>query len=54
MTVKANDKERAARLYAKALVWDDHSGFEPHPKADLTNLRRWKNAGVHYLSVNVG
>ena len=45
---------RAARLYAKALVWDDHSGFEPHPKADLTNLRRWKDAGVHYLSVNVG
>jgi membrane dipeptidase len=47
-------KERAAKLYAKALVWDDHSGFEPHPKAELANLRRWKDAGVHYLSVDVG
>ncbi len=51
---KAGVKERAARLYGKALVWDDHSGFEPHPGADLSNLRRWKEAGVHYLSVNVG
>ncbi len=45
---------RAARLYADALVWDDHSGFEPHPKAELDNLRLWTDAGVDYLSIDVG
>jgi membrane dipeptidase len=47
-------KRRAAKLYEKALVWDDHSGFDPHGGADLDNLDIWRKAGVHYLSVNVG
>ena len=51
---KANAKQRAAKLYAKALVWDDHSGFDPHGGADLNNLDIWRKAGVDYLSVNVG
>lgn len=51
---KATARQRAARLYAKALVWDDHSGFDPHGGADLNNLDIWRKAGVHYLSVNVG
>ena len=45
---------RAAVLHADALVWDDHSGFEPHPAADLDQLERWRAAGVDHLSVNVG
>jgi membrane dipeptidase len=45
---------RAAALHADALVWDDHSGFEPSPLADLDLLERWRSAGVDYLSVNVG
>jgi membrane dipeptidase len=44
----------AARLYANALVWDNHSGFDPQPHADLENLRTWHDAGVDYLSINVG
>ena len=51
---KANVKRRAAKLYAQALVWDDHSGFDPHGGADLNNLDIWRKAGVDYLSVNVG
>src|SRR6185312_2614208 len=51
---KAEAKKRAAQLYKKALVWDDHSGFDPHGGADLKNLEIWRKAGVHYLSVNVG
>src|ERR1041384_3880796 len=47
-------KQRAAKLYDRALVWDDHSGFAPHGGADLNNLEIWRKAGVHYLSVNVG
>src|SRR5690349_7688773 len=46
--------ERAAELHRDALVWDDHSGFEPNPAADLQQLERWRAAGVNYLSVNVG
>lgn len=48
------DAGLAAALHADALVWDDHSGFEPHPAADLDQLERWRSAGVDHLSVNVG
>lgn len=46
--------KEAARLHADALVWDDHSGFEPRPDAELGHLKRWIDAGVNYLSVDVG
>jgi membrane dipeptidase len=46
--------ERAAALHAEALVWDNHAGFEPEPDVDLNQLERWHDAGVDYLSVNVG
>jgi len=47
--------ERTRKLYAQALVWDDHSGFDPEGGAHrLENLQRWAKSGVHYLSVNVG
>jgi hypothetical protein len=45
---------RARDLYEQAVVWDTHSGFMPDPKADLNNLKIWRDAGVNYLSVNVG
>jgi membrane dipeptidase len=51
---KAEARKHAAQLYKKALVWDDHSGFDPHGGSDLNNLEIWRRAGVHYLSVNVG
>jgi membrane dipeptidase len=44
----------AERLHRDALIWDDHSGFEPSPLADLDQLERWQASGVDYLSVNVG
>jgi len=46
--------ERASKLYADALVWDTHSGFMPDPVADLNNLQIWRDAGVNYLSIDVG
>lgn len=46
--------ERARKLYADALVWDTHSGFMPDPVADLNNLQIWRDAGVNYLSIDVG
>ena len=44
----------AETLYADAFVWDAHAGFESWPSTDLRNLGTWKNAGVDFLSVNVG
>ena len=49
-----NVSERARKLHAEALVWDDHAGFEPHPSVDLGILEHWRAAGVDYLSINVG
>ena len=46
--------DAAKRIYAEALVWDDHSGFLPGPGVDLDPLRRWIACGVSDLSVNVG
>jgi membrane dipeptidase len=51
---KVELRRHAAQLYRSALVWDDHSGFDPHGGGDLNNLEIWRKAGVHYLSVNVG
>lgn len=45
---------RARDLYDQALVWDAHSGFMPDPAADLTHLGLWRDAGVNYLSIDVG
>jgi hypothetical protein len=37
-----------------ALIWDDHSGFDPVPDYDLEHLEDWRQAGVNYLSIDVG
>ena len=44
----------AASLFRDALIWDDHSGFDPRPDFDLEHLEDWTRAGVNYLSINVG
>ena len=51
----SQDSKNAARqLVSDTLVWDAHSGFEAWPDLDLSQLKIWKNAGVDFLSVNVG
>ena len=44
----------AASLFRDALIWDNHSGFDPRPDFDLEHLEDWTRAGVNYLSINVG
>ena len=41
-------------VYEDALVWDAHAGFELTHERDLETLSIWRDAGVDYLSVNVG
>ncbi|RWB66930.1 membrane dipeptidase [Mesorhizobium sp.] len=36
------------------VIWDAHSGFMPDAAADLNNLQIWRDAGVDYLSIDVG
>lgn len=44
-----------AAIYRESLVWDDHCGFEMLPDAPLEPLLTpWREAGVDYLSINVG
>jgi membrane dipeptidase len=42
------------RLFQQNIVWDAHAGFAPSPQVDLTRMQLWKDAGVDYLSINVG
>ncbi len=35
-------------------IWDAHAGFEIRSEKDLETLSIWKNAGVDFLSVNIG
>lgn len=43
------------KVYQNTLVWDDHCGSEMHPDLPLDPLLRpWLEAGVGYLSINVG
>ena len=44
----------AERLFRDHVVWDDHAGFGPDPSVDLNKLQIWKDAGVDYLSIDVG
>lgn len=44
----------ARKLYDESLIWDDHSGFGPDPSIDLSKLSIWRDAGIDYLSINVG
>ena len=41
-------------IYSGALIWDAHAGFELTSERDMETLSVWKDAGINYLSVNVG
>jgi membrane dipeptidase len=46
--------EKVQSILDGEVIWDAHSGFMPDPAADLDNLRIWRDAGVDYLSIDVG
>ena len=47
-------RSKATEFMRDALIWDDHSGFDPVPDYDLEHLEDWRQAGVNYLSIDVG
>lgn len=46
--------QAARALFDQNVIWDAHAGFGPDPGVDLSKLQVWKDAGVNYLSVDVG
>jgi membrane dipeptidase len=49
-----NVSPEAEKLHRAALVWDGHSCLPLRSGVDMTMLRRHRDAGIDYVSVNVG
>jgi membrane dipeptidase len=46
--------EQARTLHQHSLVWDTHACFRLHPNADLSELKRYRDSGVDFVSLNIG
>jgi membrane dipeptidase len=46
--------ESAQQIHQRALVWDTHACFPLQPNADLAELKRYKDSGVNFVSLNIG
>lgn len=52
--IKTKVKETATAIFTDSLIWDNHAGIYPNVNTDLSGLKHWKDAGVHFTSLNVG
>jgi membrane dipeptidase len=46
--------EQAQRIHNHSLVWDTHACFPLKPNADLSELKRYRDSGVNFVSLNIG
>ena len=46
--------EQARQIHDRALVWDTHACFPLKPDADLSELKRYRDSGVNFASLNIG
>jgi membrane dipeptidase len=46
--------EQARNLHQNSLVWDTHACFRLDPNADLSELKRYRDSGVSFVSLNIG
>jgi membrane dipeptidase len=46
--------EQAQQIHDRALVWDTHACFPLKPDADLSELKRYRDSGVDFVSLNIG
>ena len=46
--------EPARQIHERALIWDTHACFPLKPNGDLSELIRYKNSGVNFVSLNIG
>ena len=46
--------EQARKIHSHSLVWDTHACFRLDPLADLSELKRYRDSGVDFVSLNIG
>src|SRR5919112_1456639 len=46
--------EPAQKLHNDSLIWDTHACFRLDPAADLSELKRYVDSGVNFVSLNIG
>ena len=46
--------QQAQQTHDRSLVWDAHACFPLNPNSDLTELKRYSDSGVNFVSLNVG
>lgn len=46
--------EQARNIHNQSLIWDTHACFRLHPNADLSELKRYRESGVTFVSLNIG
>ena len=46
--------ESAQQIHERAFVWDTHACFPLQPNADLSELKRYRDSGVNFVSLNIG
>ena len=47
-------RRQSRKIYEQALVWDTHACFPLKPNADLRELKRYRDSGVNFVSLNIG
>jgi membrane dipeptidase len=45
---------QARKIHSRSLIWDTHACFPLKPNADLSVLKRYKDSGVNFASLNIG
>jgi membrane dipeptidase len=46
--------EQARNIHRDSVIWDTHACFRLDPNADLTELKRYRDSGVNFVSLNIG
>jgi membrane dipeptidase len=46
--------EQVLNLHQNSLIWDTHACFRLDPNADLSELKRYRDSGVDFVSLNIG
>jgi membrane dipeptidase len=44
----------AQQIHDRALVWDTHACFPLKPNSELSELKRYRDSGVNFVSLNIG
>ena len=46
--------QEAQQIHQRSLVWDTHACFPLRPDSDLSELKRYRDSGVNFVSLNIG